>query len=170
MNTIKGMLSILCMICSQGIFAMSLTVQSLDFENNNLIPKEFTCQGNDLQSPSLQLSAIPKNTKALALIVDDPDASNGDWVHWVIFNMPASTTSLSSNNIPNGAINGRNSWGSQGYRGPCPPAGKHRYFFKLYALDSDLQLDSNANKQELLQAMQGHILEQGELIGLYQKI
>ncbi len=103
-------------------------------------------------------------------MVDDPDAPGGTWVHWTLFNIPASLRELSeAATAPNGAISGKNSWGETGYRGPCPPAGMHRYIFKLYALDTMLNLDETATQQDIIQAMQNHIIASSEFIGLYQK-
>jgi Raf kinase inhibitor-like YbhB/YbcL family protein len=151
---------------------MALNLSSNSFAAGEKIPKQFTCDGED-RSPELHWPAPPSGTKSFALIADDPDAPVGTWVHWVLFNLPPDTSSLPEN-IPkkdileNGAIQGQNDFGRTGYGGPCPPPGKpHRYFFKLYALDSAVNLKSNATKDDLERAMNGHILAQGEYIGRY---
>jgi len=136
-----------------------------DFANNALMPEKFTCEGEGL-SPEFIIEGIPPNAKALALIVDDPDAPGGDFVHWLVYNMPVKEK-IEENSSP--GTEGVNTLGETGYCSPCPPKGAHRYFFKIYALDTELGLDKGANKQQLLKAMQGHILAQAELVGLYSK-
>jgi Raf kinase inhibitor-like YbhB/YbcL family protein len=142
-----------------------MNITSPVFGDHQEIPQKYTCQGQDI-NPPLQLSGIPDGTKSLALIVDDPDAPSKTWVHWVVFNIPVAQE-IKENSTP-GSLGfndfGRNNWG-----GPCPPSGKHRYFFKAYALDSTLGLKEGAKKQDLEAAMQGHTLAQAQLIGLYQK-
>lgn len=135
------------------------------FKNNTMIPKKFTCQGEDI-SPAFIIEDIPLQAKTLALIVDDPDAPMGTWVHWVVFNIPI-TPKIDEGAIP--GKQGKNDFGRRNYGGPCPPSGTHRYFFKLYALDIELNLQEGISKKELEKAMQGHILEEAELIGLYRK-
>ena len=142
-----------------------MRLTSPDFENNNHIPKKFTCQGSDI-NPTLIISDIPDNTKSLALIVDDPDAPMGTWVHWVVFNIPV-TGRIDENSVP--GTQGVTSNGRAGYHGPCPPSGTHRYFFYIYALDTDLDMQETIGKDELEAAMDGHILDKSELIGLYKK-
>lgn len=141
------------------------------FKQEETIPKKYTCDGKDV-SPPLRWENAPDNTKSFALIFDDPDAPAGTWVHWVIFNMPADVDSLAENVTPskelaNGARQGINDFHKYGYGGPCPPGEEHRYFFKLYALDKKLNLQSGATKSELINAMEGHIIARAELIGLY---
>jgi len=145
---------------------MKLT--SSAFQNNGAIPTEYTCDGADL-SPPLTINDIPKNAKSLALISDDPDAPVGTWDHWVVFNIPPSTLQIPKGTEPQG-VAGKNSWGKTGYGGPCPPSGTHRYFFKLYALDTTLSLPQGANKKQIEAAMQGHIIEKAELMGSYKRI
>lgn len=148
---------------------MSLSVESPAFHENALIPTEYSCEGVD-RSPPLSWQGAPENTKSFALIMDDPDAPNGTFVHWILFNIPADKAELEANaSIPKGAVSGTNSWGKTGYGGPCPPSGTHHYHFKLYALDTELSLDETANKQDVLDAMKNHILDESVLIGLYQK-
>ena len=150
---------------------MEVTMQltSSAFTQGQPIPVKFSCKGDDV-SPALAWDEPPAGTKSLALIMDDPDAPMGTWVHWVLFNLPAETRSLAENFQPvTPIIVGKNSWGKNTYGGPCPPSGTHRYFFKLYALDTMLSLSSNADKKSLLAAMEGHILAQAELMGTFSK-
>lgn len=162
---------------ANGIMAMALTLTSSAFSHNGAIPRQFTCQGSDMSVP-LSWSGVPANAKSLALIVDDPDAPDPaapklTWVHWVVYNIPASATGLKeavkTGELPAGALDGMNDWKRTGYGGPCPPIGRHRYFHKLYALDAVLPDLKRPNKAALEKAMQGHILERAELIGTYQK-
>ena len=143
--------------------AMKLT--SPAFENNKSIPARFTCEGEDI-NPALTIEGIPAGAKSLALIVDDPDAPVGTWVHWVVFDIPLSG-SIGENSVP--GKQGINDFRRKDYGGPCPPSGTHRYFFKIYALDRELALPEGISKQGLEKAMQGHILDKAELIGLYKK-
>jgi Raf kinase inhibitor-like YbhB/YbcL family protein len=157
--------------------AMSLVVQSTAFGANAAIPANYTCEGNDV-SPPLAWSGAPSGTRSFALIVDDPDAPDPaaprtTWVHWVLYNIPPTTMGLpeaaAPRAMPTGTRDGRNDWGRTGYGGPCPPIGRHRYFFKLYALDATLPNLQEPNKAALERAMHGHILAQATLIGTYQK-
>lgn len=145
---------------------MKLT--SSAFENGNDIPSKYTCDGGDL-IPPLNISEVPENTKSLALIIDDPDAPVGLWVHFILWNIDPMTSEIAENIVPTGSISGINSWGKTGYGGPCPPSGTHRYFFKLYALDTTLDLSSTIDKAGLKKAMEGHILDQAELLGKYSR-
>ncbi len=142
-----------------------MRIASPEFENNGFIPRKFTCQGQDI-SPTLIIEDVPKETKSLALILDDPDASVGIWVHWVLFDIPP-INRIEENSMP--GKRGRNDSGRNEYGGPCPPTGVHRYFFKIYALDKMLNLNEGTTKKELESAMENHILGQAELIGLYKK-
>jgi Raf kinase inhibitor-like YbhB/YbcL family protein len=144
-----------------------MKIKSSEFKHGEAIPPVFTCQGDD-KSPPLKISDVPAEAKSLVLIVDDPDAPGGTWVHWLVWNIPPDTGVFDQNHVPNGAVQGKNSWGRAGYGGPCPPSGTHRYFFKLYALDDMLQL-SSADVQQLEKAMKPHIIEQCELMGTYRK-
>ncbi len=152
--------------------AMALTIRSNAFEEGARIPVQYTCDDKDL-SPALTWEGAPEGTKSYALICDDPDAPMGTWVHWVIFNIPADSTGLPEGldkapRLDDGTIQGKNSWGRHGYGGPCPPPGKpHRYFFKLYALDTTLDLDDSARKNDLLAAMKGHVLAEAQTMGTY---
>ena len=142
---------------------MKLT--SPEFQNNKLIPKKFTCQGDDV-NPPLVIEDIPKDAKSLALIVDDPDATTGAWVHWVVFDIPV-VSKIEENSIT--GKQGTNDFGRKDYGGPCPPSGTHRYFFKIYALKEKLNLDEGIRKEDLEEIIQEHILGKAELIGLYKK-
>ena len=148
---------------NEGGENMKLT--SPAFENNKSIPSKFTCQGEDI-NPALVIEDIPAGTKSLALIVDDPDAPMGTWVHWVVYDI-APISRIDENSIP--GKQGINDFRKKDYGGPCPPSGTHRYFFKIYALGKELGLGEGINKKGLEGAMQGHILDQAELIGLYKK-
>lgn len=146
----------------------TLTISSPAFGQGEAIPARYTCDGNDA-SPALAIDKVPAAAKTLALIMDDPDAPGGTWVHWVVWNIPAQTREIPESSLPPQAVQGRNSWPRTGYGGPCPPSGTHRYFFKVYALDTALHLDSSAGKAALERAMQGHILAKGELMGTYKR-
>lgn len=162
---------------SEGGIPMTLELTSPAFSHNDHIPAIYTCDGRDI-SPPLSWSSLPAGTRSLALIVEDPDAPDPKaprmtWIHWMLYNIPAETAGLKENtatgNLPTGTLEGLNNWGRTGYGGPCPPVGRHRYFFKLYALDAELPDLNQPNKEKLLQAMQKHILDQAELIGTYQR-
>ncbi len=144
-----------------------LKVESTAFADNEPIPDKYTCNGNDT-SPPLMVTGIPNGTKSLALVVEDPDAPSGLWIHWLVWNMPVASE-LKEDNVPAGALQGTTSEGSTGYHGPCPPSGTHRYMFKAYALDTLFTLSSKSKKPDLDKAMHGHILAQGTLTGLYSR-
>lgn len=148
--------------------AVTMEFKSDAFANGQSIPMKYTCTGNNV-SPALTWNNAPSGTQSFALIVDDPDAPAGTWVHWVLYNIPAGTTELPESADPSSFSAGKNSAGHMSYDGPCPPSGTHRYFFKLYALDSTLSLSPGATKEQLLDAMKGHILAQGELMGTFSK-
>ena len=157
----------------EGDQDMPFKVTSDAFAQGETIPQKYSCNGQDI-SPPLQWDDVPSDTQSLVLIMDDPDAPVGTWVHWVLYNLPAETRSLPEAippdiSLPDGSQHGKNSWGRFGYGGPCPPSGTHRYFFKLYALDTRLDLSAGASKEQLLDAMEGHILSQLELMGTYSK-
>jgi len=162
---------------SPGGGPMTMTLTSPSFAPNGDIPSQFTCEGKD-RSPALQWTGVPLATKSLALIVDDPDAPDPKapkmtFVHWLLYNIPADAKGLpeavSRQGLPPGTLEGVSDFKRTGYGGPCPPKGKHRYLFKLYALDTTLADLKNPKKPDLEKAMQGHILEKAELVGLYQK-
>jgi len=148
-----------------------LTIQSQAFAQGGSIPVQYTCDGMDM-SPPLKWSDPPDGTGSFALISDDPDAPVGTWVHWVMYNIPEDIRELPENiptsgKLDNGALQGMTDFRRIGYGGPCPPSGTHRYYFKIYALDTMLDLNPGATKQQLLRTMEGHILAQGELMGRY---
>jgi len=153
---------------------MGLELKSSAFKQSQPIPKKYTCDGSDVSVP-LNWNDPPQGTKSFALIVDDPDAPAGTWVHWVLYDVPGDTRELpetksTDDKLLNGARQGKNDFGKTGYGGPCPPPGRaHRYFFKLYALDRALGLQPSATKQQLLAAMKGHTLGEAELIGTYKR-
>jgi Raf kinase inhibitor-like YbhB/YbcL family protein len=149
----------------EGAQKGAFKVSSAAFANNAYIPRKYTCDGPDV-NPPLKIEHVSPAARSLVLIVDDPDAPAGVWVHWVIWNIDPSVTDIPENSVPDGAIEGVNDFRRQGYGGPCPPA-VHRYFFKLYALDTVLSLDSRATKASVEKAMQGHIISQTLLIGIY---
>lgn len=162
---------------AEGEQNMPLILKSPHFVHQGEIPKQFTCQGDD-RSPALSWSGIPENAKSLVLIVDDPDAPDPakpklTWVHWLLYNIPPTVTELpeavAASNLPAQTLQGKNDWKRIGYGGPCPPIGRHRYFHKLFALDIELPDLKQQTKAQLEAAMKGHILEQAELIGTYQK-
>jgi len=152
---------------------MAFQITTTAFRDGSSIPKRFTCDGPDV-SPALSWGDPPAGTRSLAIIADDPDAPAGTWVHWVLYDLPADTRKLpegvaKDRELPNGALQGRNDFGKIGYNGPCPPRGsEHRYFFKLYALDSRTGLKAGATKSELERAMKGHVLAQAQLVGKFQ--
>ncbi len=170
--------SVLCednkVIGDADMSSPKLTIVSPAFKQGSPIPKKYTGDGPDV-SPPLNWDGIPEGTKSLALISDDPDAPVGTWVHWVIFNIPPTEKGLpegvpKQNTLTNGAKQGTNDFRKVGYNGPAPPPGKpHRYYFKLYALDTILDLPAGAKKSDLLKAMEGHILSQAEYMGTYQR-
>jgi len=151
-----------------------LQLTSPAFQADGNIPTRFTCQGSDI-SPALAWQDAPSGTKTFALVVHDPDAPRaGGFTHWLVYNIPATTNHILENApqqqvLAGGGTQGQNDFGKIGYAGPCPPSGTHRYFFRLYALDAELKLDSGATQKALEKAMQGHILEQAEIMGKYKK-
>lgn len=152
---------------------MGIVVTSAAFDEGGLIPARYTCDGENV-SPPIQLTGVPEETKSIALICDDPDAPVGTWVHWVIYDLPAAPTGLPEAVSPDrmvlgGAKQGTNDFRKIGYGGPCPPSGTHRYFFKVYALDTALNLKPGATNRELLQAMEGHVIAEGQLMGMYRR-
>jgi Raf kinase inhibitor-like YbhB/YbcL family protein len=152
---------------------MAITVTSTAFTEGGMIPREYTCDGKDIPPP-LAWTGVPEGTKSLAIICDDPDAPVGTWVHWVLFDIPASVDALSRNMLStkvleNGARHGINDFRKSGYGGPCPPGGTHRYYFKLYALDIELMQEPGLTKADLIKAMKGHILAEGQLMGRYKR-
>jgi len=167
-------------IKEQGYFSvkggapMAFSISSPSFQNGKDIPKKFTCDGDDV-SPALSWMDPPQGSKSFALIADDPDAPRGTWTHWVLFDLPSTTSNLREampkvGELPGGGFQGVNDFPKIGYGGPCPPPGKpHRYFFKLYALDNKLNLKAGTSKREVEQAMQNHILGKAEIMGKYSR-
>lgn len=145
-----------------------LAITSPAFADGQPIPAKYTADGANI-SPELTVANPPAGTACFALIVDDPDAPMGTWVHWVAWNIPASTTKIPEGRLPAGSLEGRNSWGRTGYGGPSPPSGTHRYHFKLYALDRPLELARTADKQTLIDAMEGRVLARAQLTGTYRR-
>ena len=177
----KGLIGLLMVTLSaiwpfglaKGGMTMEIKITSSEFENGGKITVKYTCDGEDI-SPPLRWQGVPNGTKSFALICDDPDAPMGTWVHWVLFNVPAEVTELPENvpsqpTLANGAVHGINDFRNYGYGGPCPPSGTHRYFFKVYALDAKLGLKAGVTKAQLLDAMEGHVLAKGELMGKYSR-
>lgn len=151
-----------------GALAPSFVLSSPTFGEGEQIPARYSCNGEDV-SPPLAWGEPPEGTKSLALIMDDPDAPGGTWVHWVVFNIPMELRELSEGmqGVDVAVTVGENSWGRSDYGGPCPPSGTHRYFFKLFALDTALNLDKSAGKQQVLGAMEGHVLAEADLMGMF---
>jgi hypothetical protein len=151
-----------------------MEIRSSEFKEGSSIPSKYTCDNIDV-SPPMEWSHVPAGVKTFALICDDPDAPGATWVHWVIFNIPGSLRELKENiqateTLQNGAKQGKNDFGKIGYGGPCPPGGTHRYYFKLYALDKDLDSKPGIAKKDLLKAIEGHILDEVHLMGRYRKL
>jgi Raf kinase inhibitor-like YbhB/YbcL family protein len=186
MITLKSFLSLIfLLILVSGVLMMSklihasatggnMILKTNAFKASEAIPSKYTCDGADV-SPGLAWEGAPEGTRSFALICDDPDAPSGIFAHWVLFALPSTVTSLPENLPKQNDLNspkckqGMNDFGNVGYNGPCPPGGTHRYFFKLYALDSDIQLASKAGKRDLEAAIKGHVLAQAELVGNYRR-
>lgn len=152
---------------------MSISLRSTSFENGGMIPSKHAYDRENI-SPAIYWGNLPSGTKSIALICEDPDAPVGNWVHWVIFNIPPSKSGLEENvpkkeRLDDGSIQGRNDYGKIGYDGPCPPSGTHRYFFKVFALDTTLSLAPGCSKSQLVREMKNHILDEGEIFGLYRR-
>src|SRR6185369_3042183 len=145
-----------------------LTVTSAAFAEGAAIASKYTCDGQDV-NPPLVMGATPAGTRSLALIMDDPDAPVGTWVHWVAWNIPPQTREIPENGLPAGTMQGLNSWKRNDYGGPCPPSGTHHYYFKLYALDTALTLAPSTTKADLERAMKGHVIAAGQLMGTYKR-
>ncbi len=167
LGTLYGQTTDSAGVTEEGIMELTSTA----FGPGELIPSRYTCDGEGL-SPTLAWSGLPDSARSLVLIVDDPDAPAGTWVHWVVYDLPPDGKGLPEGVTPGqlnswGASQGRNSWGRNDWGGPCPPSGTHRYYFKLYALDAELGLGPGATKQEVLEAANSHVLARGELLGRY---
>lgn len=153
---------------------MGFQISSPAFEEGDMIPSQYTCDGENI-SPPLSFAGAPPQSKSLALICDDPDAPAGNWAHWIVYDLPPAIQGLAENTptekvLENGAKQGKNDFGANGYGGPCPPQGTHRYRFKLYALDCLLDLAAEATRPEILGKMEGHILGEATLTGTYQRV
>ena len=151
----------------------NISISAEAFQSGGAIPEEYTCDGSDV-SPALSWRGIPSNAKSIALIMDDPDAPMGTFVHWVLFNIPSDTTKLprgvpENRTLNDGSSQGITDFGRTGYGGPCPPGGTHRYYFRVYALDTMLDLQPGSSRKQLENAMKGHVLAQGELMGKYER-
>jgi Raf kinase inhibitor-like YbhB/YbcL family protein len=146
----------------------NLKITSSVFDNEGSIPSRYTCDGANI-NPPLKIENVPSAAKSLALIVDDPDAPSKTWVHWTAWNIDPKITEIKENSVPKGAVQGMNDFRKHNYGGPCPPSGTHRYYFKLYALDTMLDLGNHAEKPDLEKAMKGHIIGQTELMGKYKR-
>jgi Raf kinase inhibitor-like YbhB/YbcL family protein len=158
---------------AKGGQIMGIKIESSAFKEGGMIPVKYTCDGEDV-SPALKWGELPTGTKSIALISDDPDAPMGTWVHWVLYNLPPDVRALPEKippkkSLENGAVHGTNDFKRFGYGGPCPPGGTHRYFFKIYALDKKIDLAPGAVKDQLVKAMEGHILDSGQLMGKYKR-
>lgn len=152
---------------------MEITIESRDFKEGEPIPSKFTCEGSNI-SPQLSWTCETEGVKTYVLIVEDPDSPSGNFTHWIVYNIPSRVNSLMQNstptkNVPDEILMGTNDFGRIGYGGPCPPSGIHRYFFRMYGLNTAVHLDSGATKREVLKKMEGHIIARGELMGTYQK-
>lgn len=164
MKKIVFLFALIFIGCSNSNF---MNLSSSAFENEGFIPSVYTCEGVGV-NPPLSFSDVPEGTKSLVLILDDPDALGGTWDHWIVGRIDPANIEIDEDSVP-GTWVGKNSWGEAKYGGPCPPSGVHRYFFKLYALDILLEMGENDDKLAVENAMDGHILDSAELIGLYQK-
>jgi Raf kinase inhibitor-like YbhB/YbcL family protein len=152
----------------EGMVMAKLSINSPAFQHNGDIPVRYTCDGDDI-NPPLAFENVPQGTQSLVLIIDDPDAPMGTWVHWVVWNIDPGIGEIKEDSVPAGASQGMNDFRKLEYGGPCPPSGTHRYFFKLYALDSTLDLASKAKKADVEKAMKGHVIEESQIIGLYRR-
>ena len=154
-------------IVSFAAGGIGMKITSSAFQEGASIPSKFTCDSGDT-SPPLQIAGVPAGAKSLALIVDDPDAPGGLFTHWMVWNISPQTNTIGEGNTPKG-VHGTNDFGKSSYGGPCPPSGTHRYYFKIFALDRDLDLPAGAKRNQLETAMKGHVVAQGELMGRYSK-
>jgi Raf kinase inhibitor-like YbhB/YbcL family protein len=154
--------AVMALLAAEGA---RITITSSAFQEGGNIPSKFTCDGSDT-SPPLQLTGVPSEAKSLVLIADDPDAPSGLFTHWLVWNIPPQTNSIAEGSAPKG-VRGSNDFGKSGYKGPCPPPGTHRYSFKVFALDRELNLRAGAKRSQVDAAMKGHVIAQGELVGRY---
>lgn len=152
----------------EGGKAGKFSLESTAFKDNASIPKKYTCDGKDI-NPPLTVRNVPAGAKSLAVVVDDPDAPTGVWVHWVVWNIDPAAGKIAENSVPAGARQGKTDFKKNKYGGPCPPSGSHRYFFKVYALDTALSIPAASTRDELEKAMKGHVLGEARLIGTYRR-
>ena len=145
-----------------------MQLKSPAFSQNGVVPAKYTCDGQNI-SPPLQIAEVPERAKSLVLICDDPDAPGTTWTHWTVWNIDPTTTEIVEGKTSAGSTQGVTDFGEVGYGGPCPPSGEHRYFFKLYALDTDLALSYHAKKEDIEKAMAGHVIDQTQLVGVYSR-
>lgn len=164
---VSGFLIALTVIALFAAGGASMKITSTAFQEGGNIPSRFTCEGSNT-SPPLQIADVPSGAKSLVLIVDDPDAPSGLFTHWTAWNIERQTTAINEGSAPNG-VQGTNDFGKSGYGGPCPPSGTHRYYFKIFALDRELDLPSGAKRGQIDAAMKGHVIAQGELMGRYSR-
>lgn len=177
MNKILLTIVVITLLSACSSYAKKEALLNSDFENMKItspafaagekIPSKYTCDGENI-NPELVISNIPEGTKSFSLIVDDPDASS-TWLHWILWNISVDNSVIKENSVPEGAVEGITDFGRTGWGGPCPPSGTHRYFFKVYALDKVLDLDEGASLNKLKDVMIGHVIESGELVGLYSR-
>mgnify|MGYP001006343548 FL=1 len=147
---------------------LNMQLISPEFKNNEIIPGKFTCDGLNI-NPELKIYGIPDNALSLAIILNDPDSVGGDWSHWVAWNIDPKTSNIAENSVPTGAVVGKTDFGNNKYGGPCPPSGSHKYIFYLYALDTSLDIPQNSTKADLLKALEGHLIAETELMGVYSR-
>ena len=164
-TTSGAIVILLAVISSFAGEGARMKITSSAFQEGGNIPSKFTCDGSDI-SPPFQITGVPSEAKTLVLIVDDPDAPGGLFTHWLVWNIPPQTDSIAEGTPPKG-VHGTNDFGKSGYKGPCPPPGTHRYSFKIFALDRELDLRGGAKRSQLNAAMKGHVITQGELVGRY---
>jgi len=161
-------------VATPPVAKAEMKLTSAAFKEGQPIPRTYTCDGVNV-SPPLEWNGVTKTAKTIAIVADDPDAPGGTWVHWVLYNLPADNIGMVENmpateKLAAGGFQGQNDFEKIGYGGPCPPSGTHRYFFRIYALDSELPLNAGATKAQLLSAMEGHVVSQGQLIGTYKRV
>jgi Raf kinase inhibitor-like YbhB/YbcL family protein len=164
---VAGALAIALAIASVAAGGAKMKITSSAFQDGGNIPSKFTCDGGDA-SPPLQIADVPSGAKSVVLVVDDPDAPSGLFTHWMVWNISPQTNAIAEGTTPKG-VHGTNDFGKSGYGGPCPPSGTHRYYFKIFALDRELDLPSGAKRRQLDAAMKGHVVAQGELMGRYSR-
>ena len=165
--TAGAVATLLAAIASFALGGGTMKITSSAFHEGGNIPSKFTCDGSDT-SPPLQITGVPSGARSLVLIADDPDAPGGLFTHWLVWNISPQNNSIAEGSAPKG-VQGANDFGKSGYRGPCPPPGTHRYSFKIFAIDRDLELGSGAKRSQVDAAMKGHVIAQGELVGRYSR-